>query len=66
MKKIKTAVIGSGFMGSAHIEALSRLGGVEVTAIVSKEKEQAEKLADRYSVPAVLEDWQDVFKRKDC
>ncbi len=65
MKKIKTAVIGSGFMGAAHIEALNRIGGVEITAIVSKEKEQAEKLADRYSIPAVFENWQDVLSRKD-
>lgn len=64
MKKIKTAVIGSGFMGAAHIEALNRIGGVEITALVSKEKEQAEKLADRFSIPVVLEDWQDVLNEK--
>ena len=36
MNKIRTAVIGSGFMGGAHIEALNRIGGVEVSALVSK------------------------------
>ncbi|HSD63508.1 MAG TPA: Gfo/Idh/MocA family oxidoreductase, partial [Ignavibacteriaceae bacterium] len=61
MKKIKTAVIGSGFMGAAHIEALNRIGGVEVTTLVSKEIDQANKLADRYSIPKVLENWEDVF-----
>ena len=33
MKKFKTAVIGSGFIGVAHIEALRRLGNVEVIAL---------------------------------
>lgn len=51
-------------MGAAHIEALNRIGGVEITALVSKEKEQAEKLADRFSIPVVLEDWQDVLNEK--
>lgn len=52
-------------MGAAHIEALSRIGGIEITALVSKEREQAENLADRYSIPLVLDDWQDVFNEKD-
>lgn len=33
MKKFKTAVIGTGFIGVVHIEALRRLGNVEVVAI---------------------------------
>ncbi len=65
MKKIKTVVIGSGFMGAAHIEALNRIGGVEITAIVSKEKEQAENLARRYSIPVVFEDWQEIINEKN-
>ncbi|HEY6906405.1 MAG TPA: Gfo/Idh/MocA family oxidoreductase, partial [Ignavibacteriaceae bacterium] len=61
MNKIKTAVIGSGFMGAAHIEALNRIGGVEVAALVSKEIEQAERLAVRYSIAKVYEEWKDVL-----
>jgi len=49
-------------MGAAHIEALNRIGGVEIAAIVSKEIEQAESLADRFSIPSVLEDWNDVIR----
>ncbi|XMB72855.1 Gfo/Idh/MocA family oxidoreductase [Mycoplasmatota bacterium WC30] len=33
MKKFKTAVIGTGFIGVVHVEALRRLGNVEVVAI---------------------------------
>jgi len=33
MRKIKVGIIGTGFIGPAHIEALRRLGFVEVVAI---------------------------------
>ena len=36
MKKFKTAIIGSGFIGVAHIEALRRLGNVEVVALCDR------------------------------
>jgi predicted dehydrogenase len=46
MKKFKTGIIGVGFIGSAHIEALRRLGNVEVVAIADpiKASEKAERL----------------------
>ncbi len=33
MKKLKTGVIGIGFIGAAHVEALRRIPGIEVAAI---------------------------------
>ena len=33
MRKIKTAVLGTGFMGRVHTEGIRRLGNVEVSAI---------------------------------
>ena len=33
MRKYKTGIVGVGFIGVAHIEALRRLGNIEVTAI---------------------------------
>ena len=50
MKRIKTAVIGSGFMGAAHIEALQRIGGVDVVAIASDELISASVLKNKYSI----------------
>jgi len=48
MKKINTGVIGTGFIGPAHIEALRRLGYIEVIALadinVGVAKEKAEQL----------------------
>lgn len=44
MKKYKAAVIGTGFIGLGHVEALRRLGNVDVVAICdsSSAKEKAE------------------------
>lgn len=57
MEIIKTAVIGSGFMGSAHIEALRRIGGCEIRAIVSDDLPRARQLASQFNIPLVLDDW---------
>ncbi len=59
MKTIKTAVIGTGFIGPAHLEALQRIGGVEVIALASIETDKARALAERFSIPKVYETWED-------
>ncbi len=59
MKRVKAAVIGTGFIGPAHIEALKRIGGVDVLAVASAEPEKAEDLADSYSIPRVYNDWEE-------
>ena len=61
MKRIKTAVIGSGFMGGAHIEALQRIGGVDVVAISSDDLLSAKALQEKYSIEKIYEDWHDVM-----
>lgn len=62
MRRIKTAVIGSGFMGGAHIEALQRIGGVDVVVLSSNDADSAKGLQDKYSIPKVYENWQDVIE----
>ena len=41
MTKIKTGIIGTGFIGPAHVEALRRLGFVEVVAVAERGDELA-------------------------
>lgn len=65
MKTINTAIIGSGFMGAAHIEALQRIGGVKIKAIVSEDLKSAKHLADTFSIPEVLSDWKQVIVNND-
>ena len=52
MKTIKSGIIGSGFMGAAHIEALRRIGGVEITAIASDDKKGMDNLAAKFNIPS--------------
>lgn len=61
MRTIKTAIIGSGFMGSTHIEALKRIGGVEIKAIVSDDLATAKKLAEKFSIPNVFDSWEKIM-----
>ncbi|MGC2582110.1 MAG: Gfo/Idh/MocA family oxidoreductase [Acidobacteriaceae bacterium] len=53
MQRIRTAVIGTGFMGRVHLEALRRVEGVEVAAIAGRNRAAAEKLGAAFGVPQV-------------
>jgi predicted dehydrogenase len=35
--RVRTAIIGTGFMGRVHLEAVRRLGFVDVSAVVGAE-----------------------------
>jgi predicted dehydrogenase len=50
-KRIRTAVIGTGFMGRVHLEALRRTENVEVAAIAGRNSAAAEKLGSAFGVP---------------
>ena len=56
-KRIRTAVLGSGFMGRVHLEALCRLGFVDVCAIAGVHVESARKLAEDFGVGRVEADY---------
>ena len=60
MRKIKAAIIGSGFMGSAHLEALQRIGGVEVVVLASDDEKNGKALAEKFSVSSFTNDWKAV------
>jgi predicted dehydrogenase len=60
MRQLKTAIIGTGFIGPAHLEALRRIGGVEVVALASQETEKANALAAQFAIPKVYADWSQV------
>ncbi|MDO4572079.1 MAG: Gfo/Idh/MocA family oxidoreductase [Clostridia bacterium] len=59
MRKFRTCVIGVGFIGAAHIEALRRLGNVEVVAIADKPDPQAK--AEQHCVPKGYEDYREML-----
>jgi predicted dehydrogenase len=61
MSEIRVGVIGGGFVGKIHIEALRRLGYVEVAAIVSRKQETAEAQAGELSIPKAYSKYEDLF-----
>ncbi len=57
MKKLRTAVFGTGFMGKVHTEGIRRLGSVEIVAIAASTEEKARKFADEVSVEGATGDY---------
>lgn len=59
MRRVKVGVIGLGFIGPVHIEALRRTGLAEVVAVCAakSEYESAKKKAAEMGVPKVYEDY---------
>ena len=50
MKKIKVGIIGMGYIGESHIEAVRRIGLCELYAIADTNYELAKKKADYYGI----------------
>ena len=50
MQKIRTAVIGAGFMGRVHSEAIRRLGNVEVAVVVASSAKEARTFGESIGV----------------
>ncbi len=61
MKQIRTAIIGTGFMGRVHLEALRRIEGVTVAAVAGRDAERARQLADSFGVPQAVSDYRSVL-----
>ncbi|HTH53955.1 MAG TPA: Gfo/Idh/MocA family oxidoreductase, partial [Edaphobacter sp.] len=61
MKRLKTAVIGTGFMGRVHLEALRRVEHVDVIAVVGRRLEAAKQLAEAFDVPQALDDYRELL-----
>lgn len=51
MKRIKAGIIGMGFIGVSHIEAIRRIGFAELVAVADVNFELAKKKASEYFIP---------------
>ena len=58
-------MIGAGFIGPAHIEALKRVGEIEIVALASLDEVKARILAEKYQIGVICSDWKDVLRRPD-
>ncbi|MBM4047397.1 MAG: Gfo/Idh/MocA family oxidoreductase [Planctomycetes bacterium] len=65
MRKIKMGIIGTGFIGPAHVEAARRLGYVDVVAVAEKGDELAKKKAAAMNIPKAYGDYKDLLADKE-
>jgi len=61
VNRIRTAVIGTGFMGRTHLEALRRVENVDVVEIAATSLDKARTAAEGYNVLNATGDWHDVI-----
>ena len=61
MKKFKTAVFGTGFVGRVHLEGIRRLGFVDLYAIGEPQIEKARQLADEFGVEKTEADYRRIL-----
>jgi predicted dehydrogenase len=57
MKKIKTAIIGTGFMGKVHAENVRRLGNVEIVAVAGSSDDKAREFGQSIGVERTTGDY---------
>ena len=61
MRRVKTAVIGAGFMGKVHSEAIRRLGHVEIAAVAAATAEEASGFGKAIGVERTTADYNEVL-----
>ena len=60
---MRIALVGAGAFGIKHLEALSRIDGVTVTSVTSRNLEQAEEVAKKYGAQHAGTDLNDALKK---
>lgn len=63
--KVRTAVIGVGYLGTFHAEKLAAMAEVELVAVADVDADKAHQVAQRLGVEAVL-DYRQLFGRIDA
>jgi len=60
MKNIGVGIIGAGFIGPVHVEALRRLGYVDVVALADNDQQTADAKAAQLHIKKAYGDWKDL------
>jgi len=64
-KRIGMGLVGPGFIATQHIEAVRRLGYVDVIAIAGSSLASAERKAEQYGVDRAYASWEDLIADPD-
>ncbi|HYH03764.1 MAG TPA: Gfo/Idh/MocA family oxidoreductase, partial [Bacillota bacterium] len=62
MKKLRVALIGSGFVASIHAEAIRRVYGVDVELVACASPRNSGDFAARHHIPEAVADYRDILK----
>ena len=65
MSDLKFAVLGTGFWSLYQIPAWYEVGGVELVAVYNRTVSKAEKVAERFNVPRVYGDPEELFEQEE-
>lgn len=65
MKKLRTGVIGLGFIGPQHIDAVRRVPQAEMAALCDSDAQAAKAACERFAVPKCYTDWHDMIADPD-
>ncbi len=65
MRKVKAGIIGGGFAGKIHAEALRRLGYVEVLAIAERDRDTAQGMSEENSIPIAYGDYRELVSNPE-
>ena len=65
MKKTRVAILGTGFMGKVHAEAIRRVGNVEIAAIAGISMEDANSLAVPLGIEWTTADYREILAAPD-
>jgi predicted dehydrogenase len=63
-ERIKAGIIGTGFIGPAHVEALRRLGFIEVAAVAEANEGLAKQKAEALAIPKAYGDYRQLLADK--
>lgn len=65
MKTIKVGIIGMGFIGRQHVEALRRIPGVEIVAITDTNEASGRKACEELFIPHHYTDYKEMLEKED-
>ena len=61
MKRLRAGVIGVGYVGDAHLEAIRRLGYADVAAIAVRDEPRAKRICDFFGIPKYYTDYREML-----
>lgn len=61
MERLKTAIIGTGYIGVSHIEAIRRIGFLELIGVADSNAALAHRKAEEYSIPRCFENVEELL-----